>query len=69
MITNERGQKYLKKAWRWRLSEWSTHLERTMCNRDKLKYQIFIFKDTPELIKDLLEITKKESDDHEKRNS
>ncbi|MFD4931740.1 hypothetical protein ACFWMS_23110 [Peribacillus butanolivorans] len=33
-------------------------IEHTMRNRENPKYQVFVFKDTPVLIKDLLELTK-----------
>ncbi|AMM93849.1 hypothetical protein UP17_16330 [Peribacillus simplex] len=35
-------------------------IQHTMTNRNNKKYQIFVFEHTDELIKDLLELTKRE---------
>ncbi len=42
-------------------------LEHSMRNRNNPKYQVFVFKDTPQLIEDLVELTTGEAQDRQHR--
>lgn len=55
---NEAGKKNIyKKSLAMDLIRMGHDLHHTMRNRDNSKYQVFVFMDTPELIRDLLMLT------------
>lgn len=55
---NEAGKKNIyKKSLAMDLIRMGHDLQHTMRNRDNSKYQVFVFMDTPELIRDLLKLT------------
>lgn len=49
-----------KKSLAMQLIRMGHDLHHTMRNKDNAKYQVFVFEDTPELIRDLLNINKQD---------